>query len=366
MAAPEDPGPDDHWAFDYLERMDRRDVSAINSLPRVEDVGGFDDMDSSLPEVAPVRIPVSQKIQTKRNWRPAALRGLFGRSSPALDAKLEEIRKLVLAVKPIIIAVGSVKGGSGKTTTAKELAIILGRACALSGQEAAFIDANLANPDAWDDFGIPASAPTIQDISYALTHNELPPREDILRSELTPGLTVFPERRDEVQYGEEEIEVLSNNFFRPHYYASVADLTNRRPSTSTSPEAKAAEAWLHQADALVIPMRLEPADMRSTLEYLETPELPGVVIVVYIEPRDKTLLRRDDVSQFLADVEGRVSRVMSVPDSAKVATAHFDGQAVSNMVPVLGAAYGDLLIACLEGIAQRPPRRTPRSKRSPF
>ncbi len=339
VMAPRPPGPDDHWAFDYLARME----SPVHDLPLA---GLPDEMDADVTPRRETRMVVKAPPKPKKSWRPPALLGIFGRSSSISTSNLETIKDLIMAAKPLIIAVGSVKGGSGKTTTAKEIAIISGKALAMVGLEAAFVDANLANPDAWDDFKIPVTAPTVQDISYALTHNTLPPREDMLRSELTPGLVVVPDGRDEVQYGEEEIQVLGTQYFLPRFPVTVVDLTNRRPSLSTSPEAKVAEAWLHLANVVIVPMRLEPADMRSTTEYLDTPQLPPAV-VCYIEPRDTSILGRDDVSKFLSDVSRRAAAVLSVPDSPKVATAHFEGQPVGDLAPQLGAAYSVLLEQCL-------------------
>ena len=346
-ASPQMAQEGEYWAFDYLARV----VTPSMAIPDVED-DELDDEETVVRKLPQTQKPLpSPKLAPPRTRKRGGISSLFMRSSGITDDDLRELAEMINAVKPITIALGSEKGGTGKTTSAKEMSIIAGKACSLNGAEVAFIDANLTNPNAWDNFQIPANVPTVQDIAVALARNELPPRDDMLRSVTTPGLVVFPESHDEVQYGEEDIEMLVKEYFHLFFPISVVDLTNRKPAASTSPEAKAAEAWLHQSDALVIPMRLEPADMRSTVQYLDTPDLPPT-IVIYITPRDKTVLKRQEVQEYLRDIRERVFDVLEVPDSNRVATANFEGQAVAELAPEVGVAYTKILKRCLEAVAE--------------
>ncbi len=92
-----------------------------------------------------------------------------------------------------IVAVGSRKGGVGKTSHAAGVAIAVGTALDVVGRCAAIVDANIANPDAWGQLSLPPGAATVRDMIVALVAGGELPRP-VHAS--TPALACFPEARE--------------------------------------------------------------------------------------------------------------------------------------------------------------------------
>ena len=358
----EDPGPDDVWVMQYLQQMQPTTGTTARGVDADLEPASSRNLRPFPAQKTPKVIKPTRNARVSKSSKlfhlPTGL-GIFSSSTTSSKTDLNEIMDAIDRVRPISIAVGGIKGGSSKTTTAKELAIIAGRATALRGLEVILADLNFANPDASLSLDLPNGVPTVSDVISALMRNQPPPRQDILVGDGTPGLAVLPARRGDTSHGDEEIEALMTYLVK-QYPVVVCDLANRKPSSSTSPEAKAAETVLRLASVLVIPMRLERADMTAAQEYLSIPNRPAT-IVTYISPRDPKLRNRPEVKSFLAEIKGanNVFDVLEIPDVAQVATAHFEGIAAGDLAPELGRAYARLLLRCLEiAVSQKSRLRT--------
>jgi len=354
---PEEPSP-----FSYLAVLQPINVEAARMEMPMQEVGddifeklNFEEDNSVAQTVKAAYDPkTTQKVgkvaSGSKRWRGLRIPFLGGRTNVNVPDLLS-LRGTIIKNKPIVISLGSVKGGPGKTTTAAGIAVVAGKACDLAGGSTGLVDGNLANPDAWNAFGIPASAPRIKTLCENLTNQKLPPPDTLLRSDRTPGLIVYPEVRESVEYGEEDIEILHKYFTNKHLI-TIVDLTNRLPSMTTSPEAAVAEYWIRRSSILILPMRVHPTDMDGVLQYLDVPDLPPVV-VTYLSPRNKKTLERSAVKSFFATITPRVAAIIEVPDDPKVEQASFEGQNVEEVSPELGVAYLGILSQSLSIIDKR-------------
>jgi MinD-like ATPase involved in chromosome partitioning or flagellar assembly len=259
-----------------------------------------------------------------------------------------ELATLLCNRRPTIVAVGSRKGGVGKTSHAAGIAIVAGGVLDTVGHRAAIVDANIANPDAWGQLSLPPGAATVRDVIAKLAANQEPPRP-VHAS--TPALACYPETRQQSEYSRLDIARFAD-FLRAQYTLIVVDMSNRLPDPTAGPEAAAAAYWLEQADVLVLPTASSKQDFNGVLDYLEIDELPST-IVAYLVPRTRRNREHPLTKRYMSVIEQRACQVINLPDDAEgVRYAGMEGIPVQDVSPAMRAAYRDLTAA----IANAPPR----------
>jgi len=246
-----------------------------------------------------------------------------------------------------IVAVGSRKGGVGKTSDAAGMAIVAGSVLDQVGHRAAIVDANVANPDAWGQLNLPRGVATVRDVVAALTSNREPPRP-VYAS--TTALACYPENRETSEYSRTDIIRLAR-YLRGLYTFIVVDMSNRLPDPTVGPDAAAAAYWLEQADCLILPTASSKQDFNGVLDYLELPELPPTV-VAYITPVSRRNREHPLIKRYLAAIGQRAHRVVNLPDEAdRIRYAGMEGIPVQDVSPRLRSAYR----ALVEAVASAPP-----------
>jgi hypothetical protein len=260
-----------------------------------------------------------------------------------------ELAEALVGRGATIVAVGSRKGGVGKTSHAAGMAIVAGGLLDGLGQRAAIVDGNIANPDAWGQLDLPGGAATVRDVVDALINNREPPKP-VHAS--TPALACYPEQRATSEYSRTEIVRFAQHLRERHAFV-VIDLSNRLPDPLAGPEAAAAAYWLEQADCLVLPTASSKQDFNGALDYLELPDLPPAV-VAYLRPVARRNREHPLTKRYLAAIAHRAVRVVDLPDQAEeVRYAGMEGLPVQAVSPALGAAYRDLV----QAVAGLPKRR---------
>jgi MinD-like ATPase involved in chromosome partitioning or flagellar assembly len=249
---------------------------------------------------------------------------------------------------PTVVVIGSRKGGVGKTSHAAGIAITAGSALDSIGHQAAIVDANVANPDAWGQLNLPEHAATVRDVAAALSTGSDPPPP--IHS-ATPALACYPERRDGAEYTRTDIRRLAAHL-RARYAFVVVDMSNRLPDPTGGPEATVAAYWLDEADALVLPTATSRQDFNGVLDYLDVSNLPPTV-VPYIVSSSRRNRRHPMTRQYLETITARVHSVIPIPDEAEsVRLAGMVGASVQEVSPRMRLAYRELT----EAVARLPSR----------
>ncbi len=266
------------------------------------------------------------------------------RAPPGIpDAELAE---MLVSRGSTIVAVGSRKGGVGKTSHAAGIAIVAGTALDAVGRCAAIVDANIANPDAWGQLNLPPGAATVRDMIVALTSAGDPPRP-VHAS--TPALACFPEARETSEYSRTEIGLLVA-YLRLRYLLVVVDMSNRLPDPTAGPEAAAAAYWLEHADVLVLPSAASKQDYNGVLDYLDIRDLPPAIVASLV-PRTRRNREHPLAKRYMTAITQRAYRVVDIPDDAeRVRYAGMEGVPVESVSGALRAAYRELA----EAIALSP------------
>lgn len=249
---------------------------------------------------------------------------------------------------PMLVVIGSRKGGVGKTSHAAGIAIVAGTVLDSVGHRAAIVDANIANPDAWGHLNLPGAAATVRDVVASLTAGQEPPPPV---HAATPALACYPERREGVEYSRTDVRRLAS-YLRSRYAFTVVDMSNRLPDPMSGPEAAVAAFWLAEADALMLPTATSRQDFNGVLDYLDVPNLPPTVVPCIVSSSRRN--RRHPVARhYLAAIAARVESVVEIPDEAdSVRFAGMAGRPVGEVSPRMGAAYRELTYA----VARLPAR----------
>lgn len=257
-----------------------------------------------------------------------------------------ELADILVRRGSTIVAVGSRKGGVGKTSHAAGIAIVSGTALDAVGRCAAIVDANIANPDAWGQLNLPPGAATVRDMIVALTSDREPPRP-VHAS--TPALACFPEAREASEYSRTEIGLLVA-YLRLRYLLVVVDMSNRLPDPTAGPESAAAAYWLEHADVLVLPSAASKQDYNGVLDYLEVRDLPPAIVASLV-PRTRRNREHPLAKRYMTAITQRAYRVVDIPDDAeRVRYAGMEGVPVETVSGALRAAYRELA----EAIALSP------------
>jgi septum formation inhibitor-activating ATPase MinD len=247
-----------------------------------------------------------------------------------------------------VVVIGSRKGGVGKTSHAAGMAITAGTILDSVGHTAAIVDANIANPDAWGQLNLPASAATVRDVASALGNGKEPP---LPIHSATPALACYPERREGVEYTRTDVRRLADHL-RARFAFVVVDMSNRLPDPTAGPEATVASYWLEEADALVLPTATSLQDFNGVLDYLDVPDLPPTV-VPYIVSSARRNRRHPTTRTYLESIAARVHALVPIPDEAdNVRLAVMEGAPVQDVSPRMGLAYRRLT----EAVARLPMR----------
>lgn len=249
-----------------------------------------------------------------------------------------------------IVAVGSRKGGVGKTSHAAGMAIVAGSVLDAIGHKAAIVDANVANPDAWGVLNLPNGAATVRDTIAALSANLEPPRPVFAT---TPALACYPESRESSEYSRHDINLLAQHM-RRSFTLAVIDLSNRLPDPTGGPEAAAAAYWLELADVVVLPTAWSKQDFNGVLDYLELPDLPPSV-VAYIAPRARRHREHPLTQRYVDAIALRARAIVELPDEAdNVRYAGMAGVSLDSVSRRLRAGYRQLTQAVVLAAGARP------------
>ena len=291
--------------------------------------------------VAPIAAPPpapSRAYALASTWRRLRMRYADDR---ALAATL-------VARAPMIVVVGSRKGGVGKTSHAAGIAIASGEALDRAGRRAAIVDANIANPDAWGHLAIPPQAATVRQLATALAAGRPAPRPV---NASTPALACYPETRDGVEYTRSDIRRIATHL-RSRYAFVVVDMSNRLPDVTAGPEAAVAAFWLDEADALVLPTATARNDFTAVLDYLDVGDMPPVVVPCIV-PSNRRTRNHPAVRQYRDEIASRGATIVDVPDAAdSVRLAGLESVAVRDVSSAMRSAYRALCSA----VAVLPPR----------
>ena len=261
-----------------------------------------------------------------------------GARRPSNQGADPDLANLLVARGSTIVAVGSRKGGVGKTSHAAGVAIVAGAALDVVGRCAAIVDANIANPDAWGQLNLPAGAATVRDTIVALVADHELPRP-VHAS--TPALACFPESREATEYSRTEIGLLAAHL-RGRYPLVIVDMSNRLPDPTGGPAAAAAAYWLEHADVLVLPSAASKQDFNGVLDYLDVRDLPPVIVASLV-PRTRRNREHPLTRRYMTAIAQRVYRVVDVPDDAeRVRYAGMQGVPVETVSTSLRAAYREL------------------------
>jgi len=307
----------------------------------------------SSPE-PPRNYPVSQETgsKTSRFELPSLpfFKGRSGTRSGFTPLPDRDLAQAIVDRGPMLIVMGSRKGGVGKTSYAAGIAIVGGQVLDTVGHKAAIVDANIANPDAWGQMNLREGAATVREVVAALTANREPPPPVF---STTPALACYPESRETTEYSKTDVKRFAE-YLKRRYTFIVVDMSNRLPDPMAGPEAAAAAYWLEHADVLVLPTTSSKQDFNGVLDYLDVRDLPPTV-VPYIIPKVKRNREHPVTQQYLTVIRDRVHRIVEVPDEAdKVRFAGMEGVPVERVSPTLRSAYRELT----ETIVQVPPRVT--------
>ncbi|HEX6539125.1 MAG TPA: ParA family protein [Candidatus Dormibacteraeota bacterium] len=279
---------------------------------------------------------------TRRTLGGLLRRGLrHGRADPGVD-DLQLANELAHR-RSTIVAIGSRKGGVGKTSHAAGMAIVAGSLLDTIGHRAVIVDANVANPDAWGVLNLPPGAATVRDTVAALDARLDPPRPVYAT---TPSLACYPEARETSDYSRRDIHVLAD-YLRHGFTLAVIDLSNRLPDPTGGPEAAAAAYWLEVADAVVLPTAWSKQDFNGVLDYLELDGLPPAV-VAYITPRTRRHREHPLTQRYLDSIAQRAHSVVKLPDEADaVRYAGMAGVPIDSVSRRLRGGYRSLVEAVL-------------------
>lgn len=268
-----------------------------------------------------------------------------GRSSRRADPPSDDLQMASGFARrgSTIVAVGSRKGGVGKTSNAAGMAIVAGSLLDAIGHRAVIVDANVANPDAWGVLDLPPEAATVRDTIAALDADLDPPRPVFAT---TPALACYPETRETSEYSRRDIQLFAAHL-RRSFALAVIDLSNRLPDPTGGAEAAAAAYWLEVADVVVLPTAWSKQDFNGVLDYLEVPELPPAV-VAYITPRARRHREHPMTQRYLDAIAQKANSVVQVADEAdSVRYASMAGIPLDSVSRRLRSGYRALIEAVL-------------------
>jgi MinD-like ATPase involved in chromosome partitioning or flagellar assembly len=278
------------------------------------------------------------------------MRILLGRLSRGGEKRVSQqlwqaLGQVVLAHKPVLVAVVSRKGGVGKTASAAAIAAILGEALDPFGHTAALVDANIGNPDAWGRLDIRGESPTVRDTVARLAAGRDPQSPAWSR---TPALAVYPESREAGDgYTPAEVQRLAT-YLRLRHAAIVVDLPNRLPAFSSA-EASVAASWIDEAEVVVMPTTADPTALLGVIEYMEVETVrKRAVVVPYIVPKLREIRHAPEVRQMIGRIRAGGGVIAEVPDDDRATLALIRHTAITEVGSELRRAYVALSAKVME------------------
>jgi MinD-like ATPase involved in chromosome partitioning or flagellar assembly len=271
----------------------------------------------------------------------------------------EELTRLMLShTTGRIVGVSSRAGGVGKTAVAAALGIIYGEAVQESGWCAAVVDQNIGNPDQWGRLTLNAEVPTVFEIMADIESG----REWTVPAwNRTPGLAIYPERRDVADaYAPGQVERFAAQLRQLHA-VSVIDLPNRIPAF-TSAEAAVCAGWLGVCDLLLIPTSDDPTRLQGVMDYLDAPMVrgdPGVsrrrvpAVVPYVRSPLRAVREDPGVRAMLNEIRTRVMAVVEIPRNERATLAIVKGQPITEVDAGLRNAYLELAVTVARALHAR-------------
>jgi len=254
--------------------------------------------------------------------------------------------------RPIVVAFGSRKGGVGKTTSAAAVAAIVGEAFEGLPDTAALVDANVTNPDSWALNPGPGAA-TVRLMISRLAAGEQPPDE---RYAATPRLAIYPESRSgEDCYTRAEIDLLANHLRRRHSFIAV-DLPNSLPSLTSGGAPAVAAAWIHAADAVVLPFNADPRARQGTIEYIDLLRQEFVdadipIIAPYVVSRNKEVAQDPGARADIDAVRRQRAYVVEIPEDDRALVALLQDRSITQASLPLRHAYMELARTIVEAVS---------------
>ena len=323
------------------------ELLAADSALREHAVPLWPGVDDAAPP--PARNTAEPLRRAFHDLRHRVSRGGIPGDRPVAATSDSELAGLLVSRPSRVVVVGSRKGGVGKTSHAAGMAIAAGVLLDTVGHTAALVDANIANPDAWGQLRLPPHAATVRDVVTALVAGVSPPSP--IHS-ATPALACYPERREGVEYGRNDVRRMATHLRSRHAFV-VVDMSNRLPDPTGGPEAAVASYWLDEADALVLPTAMSRQDFNGVLDYLDVGDLPPTVVPC-ITSGARRNRRHPMTIEYLELIASRVERLLEVPDEAdRVRLAGMEGVPVAEVSPKMRTAYRQMV----EAVARLSPRR---------
>jgi hypothetical protein len=313
-------------------RAQARPLTPLQALAEASPVSPTREVGAPLDDLAPLEIGV---VNTQGQSRSGLgrVRELIGRrdwpqrqrSAPDLSA----LGQTLFRAHSTVVAVGTPKGGPGKTTEAAALGVLGARAVEPHGGSAVLVDANLNNPDSWRQLAVPSEAITVREVVDALNRGALVPNGGFARNE---RLRVLPERRSAGSaYSAAEISRLTEHL-RLRHTLSVVDLPNSLPSLSEGPKEALVAHWLEQADVVVLPIDLGEASFLAAGEILDAIEamvarssgrlrMPGLVVPLLLPSDGRRAIGLPAIAELLDHLRGAGANIVEVPFTVDVQTA---------------------------------------------
>jgi hypothetical protein len=260
----------------------------------------------------------------------------------------QDLARMVRSRIGFTVAIGSRKGGVGKTTTAAAVAVGLGRLVNMSGGWAAIMDFNVVNPGDWGELELPPGAATVRQLITALVADREPPRPGYVNS---PGLVLYPYGNDSTESTSTEVDLVAE-YNRRQWGAVVIDTANRLPGLG-DPAGEVVAYWMEHADCLVLPTTANPEDLVAVLDYLAVENLPPTV-VAYIVSGSRKVRDHPTARRFLEEIAAKVFAVVEIPDDKgdDLKRLKLEGRPINEAPAKFGRAYRSLI----EAILQVPPR----------
>jgi MinD-like ATPase involved in chromosome partitioning or flagellar assembly len=337
-------------------RAQVRPLTPLQALAEASPVNPSREVSAPHDELAPVEIAVDPT--RSQGWSGLGrVRELIGRrdwprrqrSAPDLSG----LGQVLFRAHSTVVAVGTPKGGPGKTTEAAALGVLGARAVEPHGGSAVLVDANLNNPDSWRQLAVPSEAITVREVVDALNRGALVPNGEFARSE---RLRVLPERRSAGSaYSAAEISRLTEHL-RLRHTLIVVDLPNSLPSLSEGPKEALVAHWLQHADVVVLPIDLGEASFLAAGEILDAIEamvagsggrlrMPGLVVPLLVASDGRRAIELPAIADLLDHLRDAGANIVEVPFTVDVQTASHRRSPIVGASPRTDRAFVAVLSA---------------------
>ncbi len=256
--------------------------------------------------------------------------------------------------RPLTIAVGSGRGGSGRSTIANGLAAAL--AIRPGSGPVVLVDADFGAPD--QDLRVRGDGhPTLADLLDALPQIAAGDGtvEQYLARDPTSGVRVLlapPSARYRDEVGTEHLDYVLTYLLAPAFTVVVVDCDRGVPVVGRTGPGSGTGFWLQRADLVLVPFAGDPSGVRATQRYVQACLRWGVAPAAIwpVLNGDRPGLQRDGgLEASIAELAR--SRLPWAPEPA--ARALVARRALSLADPAMRAAYARLADAAAGWSARR-------------